>query len=211
MRNAIVPLEMFNDIKRRYVTLTNFIKNNIPIQLFKAIFKISYWNCHHFYSSKWNNVLTSLFWNSLTNIRVTAKYQEIKLEYQESRHTALDLLHHVSVKVQTWKPPYRSLEAVLVLLQDWHVREEHQTFLPYLFKKQSENSYAKVGVICPSSSSVLKDCLSISEGEVYHTHNLLFKNYGKRIKYSTFKKKKILFLLNIFSSINFFFHFLIYN
>ncbi|KAI3363656.1 hypothetical protein L3Q82_001281 [Scortum barcoo] len=34
----------------------------------------------------------------LTNIRVTAKYQGIKLEYQESRHTVLDLLNRICAK-----------------------------------------------------------------------------------------------------------------
>lgn len=62
-----------------------------------------------------------LYLNSLTNIRVTAKYQGIKLEYQESHHTVLDLLGRINVKIHTWKSPYRSQETVLLLLQDWHV------------------------------------------------------------------------------------------
>lgn len=63
----------------------------------------------------------SLFMNSLTDVQVTAKYQGIKLEYQESRHTVMDLLGRINDKLQTWKAPYRSQETVLVLLQDWHV------------------------------------------------------------------------------------------
>lgn len=46
----------------------------------------------------------------------------MKLEYQESRHTVLDLLLRINAKVQTWKAPFGSQETVLVLLQDWHVR-----------------------------------------------------------------------------------------
>lgn len=67
-------------------------------------------------------MLHLLLSTSLTHIRVTAKYQGIKLEYQESWHTVLDLLGRVRAKVQTWKAPYTSQEAVAELLQDWHVR-----------------------------------------------------------------------------------------
>ncbi|XP_034561323.1 nesprin-2a [Notolabrus celidotus] len=56
----------------------------------------------------------------LTDVRVTAKYQGIKLEYQESRHTVLDLLGHIKAKIQIWRTPYRSQEAVTQLLQEWH-------------------------------------------------------------------------------------------
>nr|XP_046228198.1 nesprin-2 isoform X4 [Scatophagus argus] len=80
--NAVVPLEKFDEMKRR-----------------------------------------------LTNIRVTAKYQGIKLEYQESRYTVRDLLGHINAKVQSWKAPYRSRETVLVLLQDWHETVERQCLL----------------------------------------------------------------------------------
>ncbi|KAM6906809.1 nesprin-2a [Lycodopsis pacificus] len=80
--NVVVPLEKFNDIKRRS-----------------------------------------------TNIRVTAKYRGIKLEFQETRHTVLDLLGRISAKVLTWKAPYRSQEAVLLLLQDWHETVERHGLL----------------------------------------------------------------------------------
>ncbi|XP_029903714.1 nesprin-2a [Myripristis murdjan] len=63
---------------------------------------------------------------SLTNVRVTAKYQGIKLEYHEHRHTVLDLLSCIKEKLHSWKTPYRSQEAVQLLLQDWHETVERQ-------------------------------------------------------------------------------------
>ncbi|XP_068433248.1 nesprin-2a [Clinocottus analis] len=65
----------------------------------------------------------------LTEIRVTAKYQGIKLEYQETHHTVLDLLGRISAKVLTWKASYRSQETVLLLLQDWHETVERHGLL----------------------------------------------------------------------------------
>ncbi|XP_063350729.1 nesprin-2 [Pelmatolapia mariae] len=65
----------------------------------------------------------------LTSIRVSTKYRGIKLEYQESRHTILDLLSQIGAKVQAWKAPYRSQETIHVLLQDWHETIEHQDLL----------------------------------------------------------------------------------
>ncbi|XP_029351666.1 nesprin-2a isoform X2 [Echeneis naucrates] len=62
----------------------------------------------------------------LTHIRVAAKYQGIKLEYQEHWLTVLDLLKRIKAKIQTWKSPYTSQEAVHVLLQDWHETVERQ-------------------------------------------------------------------------------------
>lgn len=56
-----------------------------------------------------------------TSVRVTAKYHGIKLEYQEHRHTVLDLLRQIRTKLRVWKRPYISPEAVRVLLQEWHV------------------------------------------------------------------------------------------
>ncbi|XP_044232894.1 nesprin-2-like isoform X4 [Thunnus albacares] len=98
-RNIIVPLEKFDEIKRR-----------------------------------------------LTNVRVTAKYQGIKLEYKESRHTVLDLLGRISAKVQSWKAPYRSQETVILLLQDWHETVERQGLLLILMDalqklKERANAY----------------------------------------------------------------------
>ena len=54
-------------------------------------------------------------------MRVTAKYHGIKLEYQEQRHTVLNLLGQINTKLRTWKRAYVSQEAVRVLLQEWHV------------------------------------------------------------------------------------------
>nr|XP_020467227.1 nesprin-2-like [Monopterus albus] len=55
-----------------------------------------------------------------TGVRVTAKYHGIKLEYQEHRHTVLELLGQMRTKLRVWKRPYISPEAVRVLLQEWH-------------------------------------------------------------------------------------------
>lgn len=54
-------------------------------------------------------------------MRVSAKYHGIKLEYQEHRHTVLDLLGQIRTKLRVWKRPYISPEAVRVLLHEWHV------------------------------------------------------------------------------------------
>ncbi|XP_015245715.1 PREDICTED: LOW QUALITY PROTEIN: nesprin-2-like [Cyprinodon variegatus] len=67
--------------------------------------------------------------NRVTGIRVSAKYEIIKLEYEENYHTVLDLLREVRAKVQTWKAPYTSQESVQVLLLDWHETIEHQGLL----------------------------------------------------------------------------------
>ncbi|KTF78168.1 hypothetical protein cypCar_00022230 [Cyprinus carpio] len=55
-----------------------------------------------------------------TNVRVTAKYHGIKLEYRERRHTVLDLLNQLNIKLRSWKRAYISQEAVRVLMQDWN-------------------------------------------------------------------------------------------
>ncbi|XP_055361732.1 nesprin-2-like isoform X2 [Betta splendens] len=55
-----------------------------------------------------------------TSVRVSAKYHGIKLEYQEHRHTVLDLLGQIRTKLRVWKRPYISPEAVRVLLHEWH-------------------------------------------------------------------------------------------
>ncbi|XP_035534355.1 nesprin-2 isoform X4 [Morone saxatilis] len=97
----------------------------------------------------------------LTNIRVTAKYQGIKLEYQESRHTVLDLLDRISAKVQTWKAPYRSQETVLVLLQDWHETVERQGLLLILMDavqnlKEKANVYTGKAALGEDSQHVTR-------------------------------------------------------
>ncbi|XP_070706002.1 nesprin-2a [Pempheris klunzingeri] len=95
----------------------------------------------------------------LTNIRVTAKYQGIKLEYQESRHTVLDLLGHVNAKIQTWKSPYISQETVLVLLQDWHETVERRGLLLILMDalqnlKEKANAYTGKAALGDDSQHV---------------------------------------------------------
>ncbi|XP_014914037.1 nesprin-2-like isoform X5 [Poecilia latipinna] len=65
----------------------------------------------------------------LTGVRVTAKYEIIKLELEESHHTVLDLLGDVKAKVRSWGPPYGSQQSVQVLLLDWHETVEHRGLL----------------------------------------------------------------------------------
>ncbi|KAF1376843.1 hypothetical protein PFLUV_G00215650 [Perca fluviatilis] len=97
----------------------------------------------------------------LTNIRVTAKYQGIKLEHQESRHTVLDLLGRINAKVQTWKAPYSSQEAVLLLLQDWHETVERQGLLLILMDalqtlKEKANAYTSKAALGEDSHLVTR-------------------------------------------------------
>lgn len=56
-----------------------------------------------------------------TTVRVSAKYHGIRLDYQDLRHTVLDLLAQLNIKLRTWKRGYVSQEAVRVLLKDWNV------------------------------------------------------------------------------------------
>ncbi|XP_076613023.1 nesprin-2a [Chaetodon auriga] len=97
----------------------------------------------------------------LTNIRVTAKYQGIKLEYQESRHTVLDLLSRISAKVQTWKAPYRSQEGVSELLRDWHETVERQGLVLILMDalqnlKEKANAYTSKAALGEGSQRVTR-------------------------------------------------------
>uniref|UniRef100_W5MW17 Spectrin repeat containing, nuclear envelope 2a n=1 Tax=Lepisosteus oculatus TaxID=7918 RepID=W5MW17_LEPOC len=55
-----------------------------------------------------------------TNIRVTAKYHGIKLEYQESSHTVQGLLEQIRSRLCSWKSPYSSREDVRLQLLSWH-------------------------------------------------------------------------------------------
>ncbi|CAL8274015.1 unnamed protein product [Merluccius merluccius] len=68
-----------------------------------------------------------------TSVRVTAKYHGIKLEYQEQRHTVLELLARIRTKLRAWKRPYISQESVRVLLQEWHELVDKQQ-LPSLLE-----------------------------------------------------------------------------
>ncbi|XP_062267756.1 nesprin-1 isoform X1 [Platichthys flesus] len=82
----------------------------------------------------------------VTHVRVTTKYHGIKLEYQECRHTALDLLNRLEAKIQTWRTSYRSEEAVRGLLQDWHETVERRGMIVILTDalqnlKEKANAY----------------------------------------------------------------------
>ncbi|KAM9477484.1 nesprin-2-like [Clarias gariepinus] len=55
-----------------------------------------------------------------TTVRVSAKYHGIRLEYQEHRHTVLDLLAQLTLKLRTWKRGYISQETVRVLMKDFN-------------------------------------------------------------------------------------------
>ncbi|KAM8832006.1 nesprin-2a isoform 3-T3 [Spinachia spinachia] len=106
---------------------------------------------------------------SLTNIRVTAKYEAVKLEYQEIRHTVLDLLGRVNAKLVTWKAPYRSQEAVLLLLQDWHETVEHHGLLFILMDalqnlKEKANTYTSKAALGEDAQLVTRQ-LKESESE----------------------------------------------
>lgn len=104
--NAAVPPEKFDEIRKRYNNYWIYYKLLLNVCLKARISK---------------SRLAPSFSNSLTNIRVSAKYRGIKLEYRESRHTVLDLLSQIRAQVQSWNAPYRSQESMHVLLQDWHV------------------------------------------------------------------------------------------
>ncbi|XP_054910388.1 nesprin-2-like [Poeciliopsis prolifica] len=67
--------------------------------------------------------------NRLIDIRVTTKYKIIKLEYEEWRHTVLDLLGVMEAKVRSWRTPYGSQQSVQVLLLDWHEAVERRGLL----------------------------------------------------------------------------------
>ncbi|XP_059211817.1 nesprin-1 [Centropristis striata] len=108
----------------------------------------------------------------LTHIRVTAKYQGIKLEYQESRHTVLDLLGRISSKYQAWKAPYSSQETVLLLLQDWHETVERQGLILILIDalknlKEKMNAYTSKAALGEDSQLVTRQVKEAeSEAEV---------------------------------------------
>lgn len=69
-------------------------------------------------------VLCTCPFSRFTSVRVTSKYHGIKLEYRERRHTVLDLLNQLNIKLRFWKRAYISQEAVRVLMQDWNVSEK---------------------------------------------------------------------------------------
>ncbi|XP_041832728.1 nesprin-2-like [Melanotaenia boesemani] len=99
--------------------------------------------------------------NRLTSIRITAKYEGIKLEYQESLHTVLDLLRHISAKVQTWKAPCKSQEHIRVLVADWHETIERQGLILILMDalqnlRERANSYTSKASLGEDSQRVTR-------------------------------------------------------
>ncbi|XP_028252465.1 nesprin-2a isoform X3 [Parambassis ranga] len=99
--------------------------------------------------------------NCLTHIRITAKYQGIKLQYQESHHTMLDRLSQVKAKVKSWKAPYKSQESIHVLLQDWHETVERQDLLLILMDslqnmKEKAGAYTSKGALGGESQLVVR-------------------------------------------------------
>ncbi|KAM6915050.1 nesprin-2-like [Xenentodon cancila] len=88
----------------------------------------------------------------LTNIRVTAKYEGIKLEYQECHHTVLDLLGQIRAGVESWKAPFRGQEAVKTLLQGWHEMVERQGLLLVLMDAL-QNLKQKAGAYTSKAST----------------------------------------------------------
>ncbi|XP_041660769.1 nesprin-2 [Cheilinus undulatus] len=95
----------------------------------------------------------------LTDIRVTAKYQGIKLEFKEAHHTVLSLLGCINAKVQTWRAPYRSQETVAQLLQDWNETINRQGQLLILMEalqklKTKANAYTSKAALTVESQLV---------------------------------------------------------
>ncbi|CAB1413946.1 unnamed protein product [Pleuronectes platessa] len=95
----------------------------------------------------------------VTHVRVTTKYHGIKLEYQECRHTALDLLNRLEAKIQTWRTSYRSEEAVRGLLQDWHETVERRGMIVILTDalqnlKEKANAYTSKAALGEDSQLV---------------------------------------------------------
>lgn len=164
--STAVPLEKLNELQRRYLTLKIHLPHIENIR-----------SCS-FISPFWANLTNDLcFQRSLTSAQVRAKYQGIKLEYQESRHTALDLLQCTSAKLQTWKAPYMSREAILVLLKDWHVsvsyRDRNMTYLYVSNPCMSNTSCCLPGICGASQCAWNSDGLAPRperQGECLHQH-----------------------------------------
>ncbi|XP_062851798.1 nesprin-2 [Trichomycterus rosablanca] len=94
-----------------------------------------------------------------TSVRVSGKYHGIRLEYQEHRHTVMDLLTQLTLKLCTWKRAYFSQEAVRVLMQDWNEIVNKQN-LPSLLEaalcklKHTANKYTSKSALAGESSHV---------------------------------------------------------
>ncbi|KAL7889257.1 hypothetical protein AOLI_G00015150 [Acnodon oligacanthus] len=97
-----------------------------------------------------------------TSVRVSAKYHGIKLEYREHRHTVLDLLAQLKIKLRAWKRAYISQEAVRVLIQDWNETVNKQT-LPSVLEgslyklKHIASKYTSKSALAGDSSHVSKE------------------------------------------------------
>uniref|UniRef100_A0AAR2KFY0 Calponin-homology (CH) domain-containing protein n=1 Tax=Pygocentrus nattereri TaxID=42514 RepID=A0AAR2KFY0_PYGNA len=97
-----------------------------------------------------------------TSVRVSSKYHGIKLEYQEHRHTVLDLLARLKIKLCAWKRAYISQEAVRVLVQDWNETVNKQT-LPSMLEgslyklKHIASKYTSKSALAGDSSHVSKE------------------------------------------------------
>ncbi|KAF7647688.1 hypothetical protein LDENG_00168300, partial [Lucifuga dentata] len=104
-----------------------------------------------------------------TSVRVTAKYHSIKLEYQKHRHTVLDLLGQIRIKLRVWRRPYISQEAVRVLLQEWHELVNKED-LPSLLEaalhklKQVSEKYISKSALAADCSHVSRQVKELEEG-----------------------------------------------
>ncbi|XP_043997936.1 nesprin-2-like isoform X3 [Gambusia affinis] len=102
-----------------------------------------------------------------TNVRVTAKYHGIKLEYREYRHTVLDLLGQITTKLCISKRLFVSPEAVTVLLQEWD--EMNKQELPSLLEaalcklKQISEKYSSKSALAPDYHHVSQQVKQLEE------------------------------------------------
>ncbi|KAJ8410368.1 hypothetical protein AAFF_G00203490 [Aldrovandia affinis] len=80
--------------------------------------------------------------------RVSAKYHGLKLEYQEWRHTMLELLAQTDGKLCSWRTAYNSQDAVRARLQDWHLTVDNQGLISHL-----EDSLCKMKLIASNYTS----------------------------------------------------------
>ncbi|XP_039597030.1 nesprin-2 isoform X4 [Polypterus senegalus] len=95
------------------------------------------------------------------NARINAKYLGIKLEYLESKHSTLALLHRLNCKVQQWKGKYGSQESVRRLLRDWHGVIEEQSLIMHLHAaveqlKSIGSSYTNRSALANDSAHIQK-------------------------------------------------------
>ncbi|XP_072538856.1 nesprin-2a isoform X2 [Salminus brasiliensis] len=94
-----------------------------------------------------------------TNARVTAKYHGIKLEYREQWHHVQELLGCLKSKLNSWRAPYTSQEAVHSLMQDWHDSINTQGMVSKLKAavhklKQTASTYTSKAALAEDSGAV---------------------------------------------------------